>query len=140
MKEEYFIFEHYEHVFLNVLFLANKRSKVANSEDKSGSVLDSHDMIQKNQFIKVSREIFDYCQTLEYETIKVLQTIMCIGRDKDHNHLLDKNEIYERARRYKDNIIGWRTKELDIYQIIEKELLHQYLRDGLAILGMEHLI
>ncbi|MDF2472773.1 MAG: hypothetical protein K0R21_555 [Anaerocolumna sp.] len=122
------------------MFLADNRSKFSKPESRHGSVLNSPDIIQRNEFVKVSRELFDYCQTLEYETIKILQTIMCLGRDKDHCHVLGHHEIYEKARNYKDNVIGWRTKELDIYQIIEKELLHQYLRDGLAILGLHHLL
>lgn len=88
--------------------------------------------------IKISEEgnpnqLRTYCETLDFETIKVLQTIMYLGRDRDYDYNDTPEEIYKKQREYFD-LQGWNTQEIETNQMIGKKPLPQYLREGFEIL------
>lgn len=86
---------------------------------------------------KTESDLYNFLNALDYETIKVLQTLMYLGRDKDYNKNLHSRDIYLRERSYFDNQVGWKTKEIEINQMVEKLPLDEYLEDALEILRIE---
>ncbi len=80
-------------------------------------------------------ELFDVLNGLDFESIKIIQTIMYIGRDHDY----DRNDSYEtRYKKYRESLDfrGWNEKEIEVDQIVQKVPLDNYLKDGFEILGI----
>lgn len=76
-----------------------------------------------------NRELSEYLDNLDYETIKVLQTIMYIGRDSTYMQN-DGSYSYEYARKSLDGQ-GWHDdKTIEANQIAGKTPLGKYLRKG----------
>ena len=76
-----------------------------------------------------TKDLYDYLQSLDFNSIKVIQTIMYIGRDSffdDNNGKCDFDEVYDYF-----NGQGWNTKEIETNQIDEKTPLGRYLINGL---------
>ncbi|MEK5149031.1 hypothetical protein MKX53_18790 [Psychrobacillus sp. FSL K6-4615] len=77
----------------------------------------------------------DYLSKLSFDDVKMLQTVMYLGRDKDYDSKLTPNEIYDDYLRYIGGN-GWNTKEIEIGQMTEKLPLGEYLTNGLKILDI----
>ena len=75
----------------------------------------------------------NYLLTLEFETIKIIQSIMYLGRDKKYNKKNKVEEIYSKGRKCFDEN-GWNSREVEVNQIAEKVCLDCYLLNGLKIL------
>mgnify|MGYP000956893989 CR=1 FL=1 len=85
---------------------------------------------------KKEKMLEDYLDSLDFEIVKIIQTIMYLGRDEDYNKE-DAPEIrYQIMRDYFDSS-GWNTKEIEINQITEKMPLDIYLINGLRLLGID---
>lgn len=78
-----------------------------------------------------------YLSSLDFETIKVIQTIMYLGRDKDYKNIVNPEERYKRERESLDQGKGWASKEIEIDQIVGKVPLDKYLSDGFKILEIK---
>ena len=76
-----------------------------------------------------------YLNSLDFETIKVVQVIMYLGRDNEYNELADGYQRYANLRKDFDSQ-GWNTKEVEVNQIISKCPFAQYLKAGMRILGI----
>ncbi|MGZ3123762.1 hypothetical protein ACT17C_19285, partial [Bacillus subtilis] len=81
--------------------------------------------------------LLKYVETLDYEDIKVLQTIMYLGRDRDYDKSMSSQEIYDDYRGSFD-MRGWKNQEIDAGQMTDKAPMGTYLIDGLKILGFEY--
>jgi hypothetical protein len=90
---------------------------------------------QKSLIWRKEKALEDYLMQLDFEIIKILQTIMYLGRDKDYSNRDSPKDIYLEQRRYFDNE-GWTTKEIEINQMTEKLPLDQYLEEGFKILNI----
>lgn len=75
----------------------------------------------------------NYLDELDFDTIKTIQSIMYLGRDRDYDKQDEPEEIFRKEREYFDSQ-GWKTKSIEINQMVEKAPLDQYLEDGLKIL------
>lgn len=75
----------------------------------------------------------DFLDSLDFETVKTIQCIMYLGRDRDYDHGDAPNEILKKQRAYFD-AVGWTDKEIEINQIVEKAPLYRYLSRGFEIL------
>lgn len=75
------------------------------------------------------KELFEYLSSLDYEIVKVIQTIMYIGRDTSCIRE-DGTYDYFFTRKCMDQR-GWnKDKEIEALQIAEKLPLAEYLRSG----------
>lgn len=74
---------------------------------------------------------------LDFETIKVLQVIMYLGRDREYDKQDTPEEIYRKDREYFDSQ-GWNTQSIETNQMIGKVPFDQYLEIGLEILQIRY--
>ena len=89
-----------------------------------------------DQYNKVEKELEDYLNTLTFDEVKSLQAIMYLGRDKDFDSNLSPQEIYDSQYEYFDKLLGWKTKSIEINQILEKLPLGAYLINAKQILNL----
>ncbi|MGV4321239.1 hypothetical protein [Bacillus mojavensis] len=108
-------------IFNKVIELAEKKRKLV---DKGQSY--SNEDIELNNFL----------DRLTFEDIKVLQTVMYLGRDRDYDENMSSAEIYREQRGYFDNE-GWQGKDIEAGQMSEKTPLDRYLINGLEILNID---
>lgn len=85
---------------------------------------------------KYEDELEAYLHTLDFETIKVVQTIMYLGRDKDYKEITNGEERYKKERESLNKNKGWKTIDIEIDQIAEKMPLDKYLKEGFEIIGI----
>lgn len=78
-------------------------------------------------------KLVNYLQSLDYDDIKMLQTVMYLGRDQDYDKSLTPHFIYQNEFDYFKKH-GWVSKEVEINQMTEKLPLADYLKSGLDIL------
>ncbi|HEF5706433.1 DUF3775 domain-containing protein [Bacillus thuringiensis] len=74
-----------------------------------------------------------YLEELDFDTVKIIQSIMYLGRDRDHDKQDTPEEIFRKLREDFD-ALGWHSKSIEINKIVEKAPLDEYLEDGLKIL------
>lgn len=79
------------------------------------------------------RLLDDYLMSLPFEDVKMIQTVMYLGRDKDYNSSHTPRQIYEDYFGTFD-AQGWSDKGMEVNQMTDKSPLADYIRDGLAIL------
>lgn len=73
------------------------------------------------------QKTYDYLNSLDFEVIQMLQTIMYIGRDC--YDIDDTVDVYAVKRTELDRR-GWKTKSIEIGQMTQKSQLVKYLMDG----------
>jgi hypothetical protein len=78
----------------------------------------------------------NYLENLNFETIKIIQTIMYLGRDNEYSNFQSPKARYEKLREDFDKQ-GWATKEIEIRQMVGKIPLDEYLNKGFEILEIE---
>jgi len=130
--------EQYTDIFNKALELTEKRHNIYLEDSKKypSGIIKMEEIQECPEYEEMDRELFKYLNSLDYEAIKILQTIMLLGRQKDYNKKLFGEAIYVDYREGVDGSIGWHSKELDINYMTEKEPLNEYLKDGLKILGI----
>lgn len=131
------MFENLKEVLNKVYVLANERRIEEESTYVDGIKVDDLDSldIENLGYSKKEQELFNFLNSLDFESVKIIQTIMYIGRDHDY----DKTDSYE--ARYEDyrkslDSNGWNNKEIEVSQIVQKVPLDIYLKDGFDILGI----
>ena len=80
------------------------------------------------------KQLYEYMHKLDFETIKIIQVIMYIGRDGSDE--VDPTAIYDKQRHDFDKD-GWNTKEIETQQILQKMPLHIYLLKGCEMLQIQ---
>lgn len=78
---------------------------------------------------KKTQALRSYLSQLSLDDVKTIQTIMYLGRDADYNESDDEATIYKKFREKMDKL-GWEKKEIEINQMVEKDLLDNYLVNG----------
>lgn len=113
----------------NVICLADDMNTEYWEEHEDGEPIELDWDIDKLAISGKEKELFDYLSSLDYETIKVIQTIMYIGRDASCIRE-DGTYDYFYTRECMDKR-GWNEdKEIEALQIAEKLPLAEYLRNG----------
>lgn len=123
------MFDNLNDTFKNIYKLAKKRRI-------------SH---EKNETFDESK-LQEYMLSLDYETIKIIETIMYLGRDAEYNKRDNYEKRYRNARMFSDKCESnfceinlneiKKNKEAKISQILGKMPLDKYLLDGFKILGI----
>ena len=100
---------------------------------------------QHEEFIKEAIRLLEstekdalanYLDKLDFETIKVLQTIMYIGRDSTYK-LNDGSYDYDYTRNHLHKK-GWKNpKAIEVEQFVSKYPLAEYLRKGCMKIGYD---
>ena len=131
------MFENLKEVLNKVYFLANERRIEEESTCVDGIKVDNLDSldIENLGYSKKEQELFNFLNSLDLESVKIIQTIMYIGRDHDYDKTDSYETIYEEYRKSLDSN-GWNDKEIEVSQIVQKVPLDIYLKDGFDILGI----
>lgn len=130
------MFEEYKEILKKAYRLARERSlfyqKYCNNENKVGHI-DMADVEDGDEIYKKKEdELFNYLNELDYNVVKIIQTIMYLGRDKEYFKEDPPELIYKKLE--KDLEQSWNDKEVEVYQIFQKMPLDRYLKDGFEIL------
>lgn len=81
------------------------------------------------------RELLNFLYSLDFEIIKIIQTIMLLGREGKSCNEDTSEEAYNELRQELDQR-GWNTKEEEILYITSKGPLHDYLKSGFKLLNI----
>lgn len=131
------LFNDKKQIFRDTIRLAeNWRNAYDISTFEGGSISEIHAFEATAEGQKINAfaiELDDYLQSLDFDEVKMLQTIMYLGRDKDYDKSLPPHLIYENEFNYFEKN-GWVNKEVEINQMTEKIPLADYLKSGLDIL------
>ena len=114
---------------------AKKIAEIANkrSENMREGFFTYNDMVDFDE--PYSEQITKILMDLSLDEVMSLQTIMYLGRDKDHNSKLSPDEIFLDYKKYIESL-GVNTKKLEVEQMVGKNYLGQYIREGYEILGI----
>lgn len=101
-------------------------------------VVDLADVQESEENKKKNQELLDFLYDLDFETIKIIQAVMLIGRGPAWGY---KNEIdaygkEEQVLKSYLNEVYWDTKWQAIDYITSKGPLHHYIEEGLRVLGV----
>ncbi len=122
--------------FKEIYLLAKERRLEEELTYKDDEAYDLADFdIADLEYSEKEKALFNLLESLDFESVKIVQTIMYIGRDHDYS----KSDTYEvRYRKYRESLDlnGWNEKEIEINQIVQKVPLDTYLKDGFEILGI----
>lgn len=131
------MFEDLKEVLNNVYLLANDRRIEEESTYIDGiKVFDPFTFdIKDLGYTEKEQKLFDFLNNLDFESVKIIQTIMYIGRDHDYKETDSYETRYAKYRKSLD-INGWNDKETEVSQIVQKVPLDRYLKDGFDILGI----
>ncbi len=126
--------------------IAEQRSNEYNSKHPDGesvSLGGTDSTISINDFIKrVYNEhdpVKDYLMNVDFDTVKIIQTVMYIGRDYNGNGTVPVEPVDDG-----DNLIDtwmrkdsdWKFQSIEVSQIAEKMPLGEYLTRAFTILGI----
>ena len=124
-------------MYKNLIDVAKKIVAIANMREQnqqegffslSNPNLSDYDVTYDNQLTEI-------LMNLGLDEVMALQTIMYLGRDKDYNSELTPDEIFLDNKKYME-LLGIKTKELEVRQMVEKMPLGEYITEGYAILGI----
>lgn len=131
------LFNDQKQIFRDAIRLAeNWRNAHDSSSFEGGSIseIQAFEATAEGQKINaLAIELDDYLQSLDFDEVKMLQTVMYLGRDQDYDKSLPPHLIYENEFDYFEKD-GWVSKEVEINQMTEKMALADYLKSGLDIL------
>lgn len=129
------MFNDKKEILKKVYELARDRHIQYNLNNKKEGIIDLMS-IEDIEWSEEEKALDSYLNTLDFEDVKMIQTIMYLGRDKDYNRSSMPEEIYRENREYMDNL-GWTEKYIEVNQIVEKLPLDKYLENGLKILNIK---
>lgn len=140
LKEGNAVFKELTEVFRTVYTLARTRriehEKTAPKSFKVGDNIEKRLESYRNPDKSSPRyKLDEYLKSLDFETIKTLQTLMYLGRDKPYKDLVNGEARYLEYRKYFDKR-GWGDKDLVSRQIAGKIPLDKYLFEGFKIIGI----
>lgn len=133
------IFNCKEQIFKDVISLAEAWKIAHDTSGFEGGSIKEHRDFEKTsagQRIQSKKDALNnYMGSLNFDDVKMLQTIMYLGRDCDYDKTQSPLDIYNDHFGYIGGS-GWKTKDIEINQMTEKLPLADYLRSGLEILGI----
>lgn len=141
------MFNEYNDIFKNVLKLAKKLDEANKKYGENGEELINGVRVvteeEKSRFMKSENykiiysyksDLKYYLLSLDYDLIKILQTIMYIGRDNDYSQLEPISRVNKVNEQLEDTRNG---KEIEIQGMLDKEPLYKYLKKGFKRLQIQ---
>ena len=129
-----------EKIFRDVIGLAEDWMLVRERSGFDGGTLQEiHEFSKTPEGQKIEaaeKALSNYLFSLSFDDVKMIQTVMYLGRDQDYNNSLTAVEIYNDFLGDLDRH-GWESKETETNQILEKGPLARYLKSGLKILDVQ---
>ena len=86
---------------------------------------------------RITEELRNYLKSLSYDEVKIVGTIMLLGREGKRNEKLTGEELLNDELEYMDKVVGWNGKDEDISYILDKNPLSSYLRQGIELLNLK---
>lgn len=130
------LFKEHLETFKKVVELAKIR-RISVESNGSDSITKLTDIsYESNSSVEATANLRNFLMDLDFELVKIIQTIMYLGRDKDYDKRKRPQEIYKAESQYFDRE-GWNTQEIEVNQIVEKLPLDYYLKDGFKILNID---
>lgn len=140
------MFNEFTDIFKDVYLLANKRredyeryglSEISMNESGMKKYEEYQQSDNKRIVDASEQELERYLLSLDFELIKIIQSIMYLGRDEDY-YLEDSSEQrYLKKRQALELGMGWNTIKVEINQMVEKVPFDKYLLNGFKILGIQ---
>lgn len=96
----------------------------------SGELSEFNKTDEANLIRAKSNKLREYLDSLSFEDVKFVQTLMYIGRDESSNEDISAAQLYEE----KFASLSWSSKEIEINMILEKLPLDEYLSNGKEII------
>ncbi len=137
------MFNELKEVFYKVIALSEERNRIYMENAKDELItLNLFDIDNENEeYVKIDNQLDAYMIEQSFETIKVIQTVMYIGRDyiptdEETGEKIKENpqDIYKSYRSAFD-ARGWNEKEIEASQMTDKLPLGEYLIRGLEVLS-----
>jgi hypothetical protein len=126
-----------EHIFRDVISLAATWKNLYETSGFEGGnpieIMEFEKTPAGQKIRQAELALEQYMTNLSFDDVKMLQTVMYLGRDRDYDQSLSSHAIYSDYLQYL-GINGWNSKEIEINQMTEKVPLADYLRNGLEIL------
>lgn len=133
------MFEEMKDIFSTTLKLARIRMEYYELYGfREGTLGDLTDYMETDDYKKYKEkedELINFLNSLDFEQIKVIQSIMYLGRDRDYKEDESYQKRYDSMRKYFDDM-GWNDKKIEIGTIVEKLPLDMYLENGFKILNI----
>lgn len=156
-----FHIEDYRDILFNVYELARERSQNEEGADNTFSFTSPHFDVDEIVAKRETSKLLNYLQSLDMDSIKVIQTVMYIGRDYEMEPysdeemevfierqaddpeyqipekqivVSDSNKVVNEWMNEIKNGTGWESKEIEINQIYGKSPLDLYLQRAFRIL------
>lgn len=133
------LFKGKEQIFRDVIHFAEARKKAYDlTKLENGRIFEKASEFKLSPAeLETEVSLKNYMNSLAFEDIKMLQVVMYLGREHDHDKTLSTPlEIYNDYFKYIAGN-GWHSKEREINQMKEKMPLADYLKSGLEILNIE---
>lgn len=144
----------YKDILHRVYDLATIEGAKVRAEVQDGPVHIDEEFLKRIVEERQNSDLFQYLNTLDATTVRIVMTVMYIGRDYSRATIelddecngaeADREKEYpvqnpsEEVQHYMDYINSTDSKEIEINQIFEKRMkLDEYMKRGLWILGLE---
>ena len=128
-------YKEYIPLLYKVKDIAEQRNAEYNSKHPYGETLSSSSI---NDFIKQivgeHDSVNDYLMNTSYDTVKIVQTVMYIGRDYQENTPVNDGDALIDTWMKKEH--DWKSQSIEVSQIAEKMPLDEYLNRAFIILGI----
>ena len=126
-----------KHVVLNVYkFAVSSRQNFV-----ATTFIDKNQRIPEktNRYFNAMNNLNEYLESLSFEQIKIVKTLMYLGRETTNQDRLKYSgwELYKKQYNYFERELNWNGKDLEILSIIGKNNLDELLSNGLKIIGIE---
>jgi len=127
------LFEGKETIIKETIRLANEIA-LAEEKHSQDELFYSSDELQSHPAVKEKEKALDeFLDTLKYEDIQLLQTIMYLGRDNEHQEGETPEEIYQQKF---DSLLWNENKHIEVNQMTGKQQLGDYLTNGAKLLNI----
>jgi len=126
-------------IFSELVEIADRKKRAKEQSGFDGGSAKEIQDFQKTpegkEIQSIRRELSNYLSSLTFDDIKVIQTVMYLGRDQEHNPEDPPSKIFQDEFNHLDQS-GWGPKHAEEGQISQKTPLPDYIRKGFSILGL----
>ncbi|MGQ7672618.1 hypothetical protein ACTGX8_05995 [Streptococcus suis] len=121
------MFEDMRDVFTKVIELAREKRGVQDTT-KDFTI----ESMKNSPYFIARKKLTDYLDSLSYDQVKIVQTVMYVGRDTSYEMTnINPEDLYEEVF----NSLTWHEdKSIEISQIAQKSPLDDYLIRGMELL------
>lgn len=132
------LFRDLKETFREVLRRSKEYGLICDKDKRGITILSDISSDENEEWRKYRIQFGEYLRSLEFDTFKIIQIIMYLGRNEDYDKDDSSIEIYKKLREHFDNDLGWNTQEIEVNQLLGKGgSLYGYLLNGFRILKID---